>query len=214
MALIAPSVLAADFSKLGKEIQAVEQAGADLIHWDVMDGHFVRDLSFGPVVIAANRRMTNLPFDVHLMVERPDILIDSCAAAGADIITVHLESASRVADCVSRIHALGKKAGISLKPHTLVSDVIPFIPEIDSVLIMAVEPGACGQTFQAQALEKIVAVKNLIGRKKVRVAVDGGMTPEIAEACRFAGADVLVAGTAVFKQKNYAKAIEALKGTQ
>ena len=212
MTLIAPSLLAADFSKLGKEIQAIEKAGADLVHWDVMDGHFVPNLTFGPAVIADNRKMTKLPFDVHLMVEKPDGLIDKCAAAGADFITVHMESATRVADCVSRIHALGKKAGISVKPHTFVSDLIPFIPEIDLVLVMAVEPGECGQTFQAQALEKIVAVKDLIGRKKVRVSVDGGMTPEIAKACRFAGANILVAGTAVFKQKNYAKAIEALKG--
>ena len=212
--LIAPSLLAADFSKLGKEIQAIEKAGADLIHWDVMDGHFVPNLSLGPVVIASNRKMTTLPFDVHLMVEKPDLLIDKCVAAGADIITVHMESAARVADCVARIHALGKKAGISIKPHTPVSHLIPFIPEIDQVLMMSVEPGECGQTFQAQVLEKIVAAKDLIGRKKVSVAVDGGMTPEIAEACRFAGADILVAGTAVFKQKSYLKAIEALKGNK
>ena len=131
MTLIAPSLLSADFSKLGKEIKDVEKAGADLVHWDVMDGHFVPNLTFGPPVIKANRSQTKLPFDVHLMVDRPDKLIDSIAEAGADMITVHMESNTRVADCISHIHALGKKAGISLKPHTSVAEIIPFIPEID-----------------------------------------------------------------------------------
>ncbi len=214
MTLIAPSLLSADFSKLGKEIQAIEKAGADLIHWDVMDGCFVPNLTFGPCVIGANRSLTTLPFDVHLMVDRPEKFIDKTVEAGADMITVHMESDSRVADCVSHIHALGKKAGISLKPHTSVSTLIPFIPEIDFVLVMSVEPGKGGQLFQAQALEKIVALKDLIGRKKVQISVDGGITPETAEACRFAGADILVAGTAIFGQKNYAKAIQTLKGDQ
>lgn len=214
MTLIAPSLLSADFSKLGKEIQAIDKAGADLIHWDVMDGCFVPNLTFGPCVIGANRSLTTLPFDVHLMVDKPEKFIDKTAEAGADMITVHMESDSRVADCVSHIHALGKKAGISLKPHTSVSTLIPFIPEIDFVLVMSVEPGKGGQLFQAQALEKIVALKDLIGRKKVQISVDGGITPETAEACRFAGADILVAGTSVFGQKNYAKAIESLKGGQ
>ena len=211
MTLIAPSLLSADFSKLGTEIQEADKAGADLIHWDVMDGIFVPNLTFGPCVIGANRKSTKLPFDVHLMVEKPDKLIDKTAEAGADIITVHMEAASRVADCVSHIHALGKKAGVSMKPHTHVSEIIPFIPEIDLVLVMSVEPGKGGQLFQAQALEKIVSLKELIGRKKVQISVDGGINPETAEACRFAGADILVAGTAVFKQKNYAKAIASLK---
>ena len=214
MTLIAPSLLSADFSMLGKEIKDVEKAGADLIHWDVMDGHFVPNLTFGPCVIKANRKQTKLPFDVHLMVERPDKLIDNVVEAGADMITVHMESSARVADCVSHIHALGKKAGVSLKPHTPVSDIIPFIPEIDMVLVMSVEPGKGGQIFQAGALEKIVALKELIGRKKVQISVDGGINLETAEACRFAGADILVAGTAVFGQKNYAKAIQLLKGTK
>ena len=209
---IAPSLLSADFSKLGQEIKEIEKADADWIHWDVMDGHFVPNLTFGPCVIKANRSSTKLPFDVHLMVEKPDNFIDKCAEAGANIITVHLESMGRMADCVSHIHALGKKAGISLKPHTRVSEVIPFIPEIDLILVMSVEPGKGGQVFQAQALEKIVALKELIGRKKVQVSVDGGINPETAEACRFAGADVLVAGTAVFGQKSYTQAISSLKG--
>ena len=214
MTLVAPSLLSADFSKLGKEIQSIEKAGANLIHWDVMDGHFVPNLTFGPCVIKANRPYTKLPFDVHLMVDRPDKLIDPCVEAGADLITVHMESAARVADCVSHIHALGKKAGISLKPHTHVSEIIPFIPEIDLVLVMSVEPGKGGQPFQAQALEKIVALKELIGRKKVQISVDGGINPETAEACRFAGADILVAGTSVFKAKSRTQAITALKGNK
>ena len=214
MSLIAPSLLSADFSKLGKEIQAIEKAGADLVHWDVMDGHFVPNLTFGPCVIKANRPQTKLPFDVHLMVERPDKLIDSVAEAGADMITIHMESNARVADCISHIRSLKKKAGISLKPHTPVSEIIPFIPEIDLVLVMSVEPGKGGQPFQVQALEKIVALKDLIGRKKIQISVDGGINPETAEACRFAGANILVAGTSVFKARSYAKAIEALKGNK
>ena len=212
MSLVAPSLLSANFSKLEKEIQELEKAGADLIHWDVMDGHFVPNLTFGPCVIQDCRSCTKLPFDVHLMVEKPDKLLDKCAEAGANMITVHMESLSRVADCVSHIHALGKKAGISLKPHTPVSDIVPFIPEIDLVLIMSVEPGQGGQIFQVQALEKIVALKELIGRKKVQISVDGGVNSETAEACRFAGADILVAGTSILKTKNYAKAIQTLKG--
>ena len=179
-----------------------------------MDGHFVPNLTFGPCVIKANRAYTKLPFDVHLMVDRPDKLIDQCVEAGADMITVHMESACRVADCVSHIHALGKKAGISIKPQTRVSEIIPFIPEIDLVLVMSVEPGKGGQAFQAQALEKIVVLKDLIGRKKVQISVDGGINPETAEACRFAGANILVAGTSVFKAGSYAKAIRLLKGDQ
>ena len=214
MSLIAPSLLSADFSKLGREIQAIEKAGADLVHWDVMDGHFVPNLTFGPCVIKANRPQTKLPFDVHLMVERPDKLIDSVAEAGADMITIHMESNVRVADCISHIRSLKKKAGSSLKPHTPVSEIIPFIPEIDLVLVMSVEPGKGGQPFQVQALEKIVALKDLIGRKKIQISVDGGINPETAEACRFAGANILVAGTSVFKAKSYAKAIEALKGNK
>ena len=212
MTLIAPSLLSADFSKLGREIQELEKADADLIHWDVMDGHFVPNLTFGPSVIRSCRPCTKLPFDVHLMVEKPDKFLDKCAEAGADMITVHMESLSRIADCVSHIHALGKKAGISLKPHTPVSDIIPFIPEIDLVLVMSVEPGKGGQAFQVQALEKIVALKELIGRKKVKISVDGGINSETAEACRFAGADILVTGTSVLKAKNYTKAIQTLKG--
>ena len=214
MSLIAPSLLSADFSKLGKEIQAIEKAGADLVHWDVMDGHFVPNLTFGPCIIKANRAQTKLPFDVHLMVDRPDKLIDPVAEAGADMITVHMESNARVADCVSHIHSLGKKAGVSLKPHTHVSEIIPFIPEIDLVLVMSVEPGKGGQSFQAQALEKIIALKELIGHKKVQISVDGGINPETAEACRFSGADILVAGTSVFKAKNRTQAIAALKGNK
>lgn len=212
MVLVAPSILSADFSCLGKEIKALETSGADLIHIDVMDGIFVPNLTFGAPVIKSIRKDSNLPFDVHLMVEKPSVLIKDFADAGADLITVHLECNEEIPYLISLIKKENKKVGISIKPNTKVADILPYIPDIDLILVMSVEPGFGGQQFQQQAIKKIADLKELIGKKKVLISVDGGINDVTAPACVYAGADILVAGSYVFKNKPYQKAIKKLKG--
>lgn len=211
MVLVAPSLLSADFACLGKELKAVTKAGADMIHIDVMDGHFVPNLTFGPCVVQGIRPCTNLPFDVHLMMTNPSEFIDTFAKAGADSITVHLEAGESVPDLISKIKKVGCGVGLSIRPGTNISALIPYLPDIDSVLVMAVEPGFGGQRFQKQAIARIAALKELIGRKPVRISVDGGINDVTAPACVVAGADVLVAGSYVFGAKSYMKAIQTLK---
>lgn len=211
MVLVAPSLLSADFACLGKELKAVTKAGADMIHIDVMDGHFVPNLTFGPCVVQGIRPCTNLPFDVHLMMTNPSEFIDTFAKAGADSITVHLEAGESVPDLISKIKKAGCGVGLSIRPGTNISALIPYLPEIDSVLVMAVEPGFGGQRFQKQAIARIAALKELIGRKPVRISVDGGINDVTAPACVVAGADVLVAGSYIFGAKSYMKAIQTLK---
>ncbi len=211
MVQISPSILSADFARLGQEIKRLETAGADLIHIDVMDGHFVPNLTFGPCVVAGIRPYTHLPFDVHLMMTYPSDFVRSFAVAGADLITIHLEACDDPADVISQIHACGKKAGLSIRPSTKVADIIPYLPDIDLVLVMAVDPGFGGQPFQKEAIAKIAALKDLIGRKPVQIAVDGGITDITAPACVLAGADILVAGSYIFKNRSYKQAINLLK---
>ncbi|MBQ3034827.1 MAG: ribulose-phosphate 3-epimerase [Alphaproteobacteria bacterium] len=211
MVLVAPSILSADFSCLGKEIIKLNDAGADLIHIDVMDGVFVPNLTFGAPVVKSIRPYSKLPFDVHLMVEKPSILIKDFADAGADFITVHLECKEEIPFLISLIKKEKKKVGLSIKPNTKVSDILPYIPDIDLILVMSVEPGFGGQKFQQEAIKKIADLKELIGRKKVLISVDGGINDVTAPACVYAGADILVAGSYVFKNKPYKKAIEKLK---
>lgn len=211
MVHISPSILSADFACLGQEVQRLQKAGADLIHIDVMDGHFVPNLTFGPCVVKDIRPYTDLPFDVHLMMTHPSRFVSAFAEAGADMITVHLEACEHPADVISRIRSLGKKVGVSLRPSTKVADVIPYLPDIDLVLVMAVEPGFGGQPFQKEAIAKIAALKELIGHKPVQISVDGGITDITAPACILAGADILVSGSYIFKNRSYKQAITTLK---
>ncbi len=213
MKLIAPSILSADGGRLGEEIAAVEKAGADWIHVDVMDGHFVPNITMGPAIIAALRKTTKLPFDVHLMIKNPDSYIESFAAAGADYITVHVEAANHLHRTVELIKKAGKKAGVSLNPATPLSSIEEILPDIDLLLIMSVNPGFGGQQFIKNSLVKIKRASEMMAElpQKPLLEVDGGVNLSNISAIAQAGADVLVAGAAVFGTADYAQTIAALK---
>jgi ribulose-phosphate 3-epimerase len=214
--LISPSILSADFAKLGDEVRAIDEAGADWIHVDVMDGHFVPNITIGPGVVKALRPHSAKPFDVHLMISPIDNFLDAFAEAGADIITVHPEAGPHLHRTIQRIKGLGKKAGVSLNPATPAKMLDYVLEEIDLVLVMSVNPGFGGQKFIAGQLRKIEAVAKRIAKENldVQVEVDGGIDPETARQAMDAGATVLVAGTAAFKggPANYAANIKALRG--
>jgi ribulose-phosphate 3-epimerase len=216
MPIIAPSILSADFARLGDEVRAIDEAGADWIHIDVMDGHFVPNLTIGPAVVKALRGRTAKPFDVHLMISPVDAFLDAFAEAGADIITVHPEAGPHLHRTVQRVKALGKKAGVSLNPATPASVLDYILDDLDLVLVMSVNPGFGGQKFISSQLRKIEAIGETIVQRglNIELEVDGGIDPETAREAVGAGATALVAGTAAFRggPAAYADNIKALRG--
>ncbi|MBL1241511.1 MAG: ribulose-phosphate 3-epimerase [OCS116 cluster bacterium] len=212
--IISPSILSADFANLGRDIKALDAAGADWMHIDVMDGHFVPNISFGAAVMASVRSYTDKPFDVHLMISPADPYIEDFAKAGADIIAVHAEAGNHLHRTIQLIKSFGKKAGVVLNPATSASVLDNVLDDIDLILVMSVNPGFGGQKFIHSQLKKIAEIRGMIGDRDIRLEVDGGVNAETAKLCIEAGADVLVAGSAVFKDGNekLAENIAALRG--
>lgn len=214
VAAVAPSLLAADFSKLADEVRAVEKAGADLLHLDVMDGHFVDNITFGPILVSAFRKLSNLPLDTHLMIENPDRYIPAFAKAGADIITIHIEASTDMASDLLAIRGAGKYAGITLNPDTPFETVEPFLDQIDLFLVMSVVPGWGGQSFIAATLDKVRAARKIRDKRHLdfSIEIDGGLDKDTAPDAIEAGVDIVVAGSAIFKKDDYADAMLRLRG--
>lgn len=214
MIKVAPSILAADFSKLGEEVNKVTMAGADYLHIDIMDGHFVPNISLGPAIVKSIRNYTDLKFDVHLMINNPDKYIDAFVEAGADIITVHVEACPHLYRTIEHIKSYGCKVGVVINPHSPVALIENVLDNIDWVLVMTVNPGFGGQKFIKSVLKKIELLDELRTEKnyKYKIQVDGGINKETARLCENVGADCLVAGSAIFNSDNYEKAILEIRG--
>jgi ribulose-phosphate 3-epimerase len=212
--LVAPSILSADFGRLGDEVAAVTAAGADWIHVDVMDGHFVPPITIGPLVVRGVRKATSLPLDVHLMIEHPERQIDAFVEAGADRITVHVEACPDVTAVLRAVRAAGVRPGLSVNPPTPIEAVRPYVRDIELLLVMSVNPGWGGQPFVEGSMERLAAARAMRSETGTSflIEVDGGIYPHNASQAAAAGADVLVAGTAIFKEPDYAAAIAALRG--
>jgi len=213
MIKIAPSILSADFSRLGEEIRAAEKAGADLIHVDVMDGHFVPNITIGPLVVKAVKKVASIPLDVHLMIEDPDRYIKDFAESGADIITVHAEASVHLHRSIQNIKECGVKAAVSINPATPLCNIELILPIVDMVLLMSVNPGFGGQKFIPEVLLKIKQLKSLItgSRLKVEIEVDGGVTVDNVAEVQTAGADIVVMGNAFYNSKDYAETVRAVR---
>ena len=213
MKKISPSILSADFGRLAEEVRAVEEAGADYIHIDVMDGHFVPNITIGPFVVAAVKKVTKLPLDVHLMIENPERYVPEFAKAGSDIITVHAETTHHLHALVTQIKDLGKKAGVSINPATPVHSLGQIVADLDLVLVMSVNPGFSGQSFIPASLNKIKKVRSVIDKRgsKAELEIDGGIKIENIGEVSKAGADVFVAGSAIYGSDDYAATIKAMR---
>jgi ribulose-phosphate 3-epimerase len=213
MVKIAPSILSADFLRLGEEIKAAEAAGADLVHIDVMDGHFVPNITIGPAIVEAVKAVTALPLDVHLMIERPDRYLDDFINAGADYIAVHYEASVHLHRTIQQIKEKGKIAGVSLNPATPLWSLEDILPDIDFVLLMSVNPGFGGQKYIPHSTDKIRMLKNMLGEKGLPalIEVDGGVSPENAGVVAAAGADILVMGSAFFHSKDYRAIVKRIR---
>ena len=213
MKKIAPSILSADFSRLGDEVRAVERSGADVIHVDVMDGHFVPNITIGPLVVQGLKKLTSLPLDVHLMIEEPERYIEAFAHAGSDWITIHAEVCSRLRQVVKKIRRLNVRPGIVLKPATSLKTLYPVLDDIDLVLIMSVNPGFGGQAFIPSALKKVERLRKMIDQKQypIEIEVDGGIKVDNIREVSRAGADIFVVGTGIFKTEDYEKTMRQLR---
>lgn len=214
--LIAPSILSSNFARLEEEVKAVEKAGADWIHVDVMDGHFVDNLTLGPSVIESIKRVVKIPLDVHLMIEKPELTLERYVKAGASHVTIHVEASVDPGETLRALKKLGVKAGITLRPQTSINEIEKYLSLVDLVLIMTVNPGWGGQAFMSEQLPKIQFVRDWakINNPDLFIEVDGGINPETAKKCREAGANVFVAGNAIFRSQDYSKSIQDIRGAK